>query len=95
MNSKTKFDRKSIRFKLWLSFITFAVVLIALIWFLQIFFLDHYYEEMKKDEVSKLANQIVSTYEEENYDLYRLVDTLNSLATINGDMYSDDFSGSD
>lgn len=87
MNSKIKFDHKSIRFKLWISFITFAVVLIALIWFLQIFFLNHYYEAMKKSEVSKLADQIVETYEEANYDLYQLVDTLNSLASINEDMY--------
>lgn len=87
MNLKTRFNPKSIRFKLLMTFVTFAVVLIALIWFLQIFFLDHYYEEMKKAEVSKLANQIVSTYEEEDYNLYQLVDTLNSLATINEDMY--------
>jgi len=42
---------------------------------------------MKKAEVSKLANQIVDTYEKENHDLYRLVDTLNSLASINEDTY--------
>ena len=87
MNLKTRFDRKSIRFKLWITFITFAVVLIGLIWFLQIFFLDHYYEEMKKAEVSKLADEIVETYEETGRDLYLLVDTLNSLASINEDVY--------
>ncbi|MBR3784892.1 MAG: hypothetical protein IKJ77_00585 [Firmicutes bacterium] len=87
MSSKTRFDRKSIRFKLWLSFITFAVVLVGLIWFLQIFFLDHYYEEMKKAEVSKLAKQIVETYEAQDQDLYLLVDTLNNLASINEDVY--------
>lgn len=87
MSSKSKFDRKSIRFKLWMSFITFAVVLIALIWFLQIFFLDNYYEEMKKAEVSKLANQIVEAYEDNGHDLFLLVDTLNNLASINEDVY--------
>lgn len=87
MSSKNRFDRKSIRFKLWMSFITFAVVLIALIWFLQIFFLDNYYEEMKKAEVSKLATQIVDAYEEQDHDLFLLVDTLNSLASINEDVY--------
>ncbi len=87
MNLKNRFDPKSIRFKLWMSFIIFAVVLIGLIWFLQIFFLDHYYEEMKKAEVSKLADQIVETYERKDYDLYELVDTLNNLASINEDVY--------
>ena len=87
MSTKNRFDRKSIRFKLWISFSIFAMVLIALIWFLQIYFLDNYYEEMKKAEVSKLAHQIVDAYEKEDYDLYRLVGTLNSLASINEDMY--------
>ena len=70
-----------------MSFITFAVVLIALIWFLQIFFLDNYYEEMKKAEVSKLANQIVEAYEENGQDIFLLVDTLNIMASINEDVY--------
>ena len=87
MSLKNRFDPKSIRFKLWMSFITFAVVLIALIWVLQIFFLDHYYEEMKKSEVSKLANQIVDAYEKHDHDLFLLVDTLNNLASINEDVY--------
>lgn len=87
MNLKSRFDFKSIRFKLWIYFIGFALLLIFLIWFLQIFFLEHFYEEMKKDEISKLANQIVRSYEDDDYDIFQLTDNLNNLATVNEDVY--------
>lgn len=87
MNLKSKFDFKSIRFKLWIYFIGFAMVLIMLIWGLQIFFLENFYEQMKKEEVSKLANQIVKSFEQDDYNVYDLVDNLNSLAAVNEDFY--------
>lgn len=87
MNLKSKFDFKSIRFKLWIYFIGFAMLLIFLIWFLQIFFLDNFYQEMKKSEVSKLANQIVRSYELADRDIYQLTDKLNDLANVNEDVY--------
>lgn len=68
-------------------FILFAFLLIGLIWFLQIFFLDHFYEEMKKAEVSKLANQIVASYEHNDYNLYALANDLNSISAYNEDAY--------
>lgn len=75
------------RFKLWIYFISFALLLITLIWGLQIFFLENFYEQMKKDEVSKLANQIVKAFEQDDYDIYALVDNLNRLSTVNEDYY--------
>ena len=87
MNLKTKFDRKSIRFKLWISFIAFATFLIGVIWFLQIFFLNNYYEQMKRSEVSKLANQIVETYEQKGQNMFLLVESLNDLAILYEDVY--------
>lgn len=63
MNLKNKFDFKSIKFKLWITFIGFALILIAMIWTLQIFFLNNYYEEMKINETTKIANQIKNDYD--------------------------------
>ena len=57
-----KIDFKSIKFKLWGYFIGFSVILIALIWILQIFFLDAYYEEMKMRETRKTANNIIQIF---------------------------------
>ena len=62
MNSKVKFDFKSIRFRLWLYFLAIALVILALIWFLQIFFLNNYYEDMKTKEVTQVADSISQAY---------------------------------
>lgn len=62
MNSKIKLDFQSIRFKLWFYFILFAVIIVSLIWILQIFLMNTYYEQMKVNEVTKLANEITEYY---------------------------------
>lgn len=87
MNLKNKFDFKSIRFKLWVYFIGFALLLIGLIWFLQIFFLNNYYGEMKRAEITKLANQIINAYEEQNNDPFKLTDILEDIYASNEDIY--------
>lgn len=83
MSSKSRFDFKSIKVKLWLYFIGFAAVLIALIWFLQIFFLNHYYEEMKISETTKIANRIVSEYRQGGDQLASKIQNL----AITNDIY--------
>lgn len=87
MNSKIKFDFHSIRFKLWGYFLGFALVLLGLIWLLQVFFLNNYYEEMKTTETTKLANQIIQAFHEEDESLYHLSETLYALASTNEDVY--------
>ena len=62
MSSKVRFDFKSIRFRLWLYFLSVALVILVLIWFLQIFFLNNYYEEMKSREVTQVAESIAQAY---------------------------------
>ena len=69
MNSKVNFDFKSIRFRLWLYFLAIALVILALIWFLQIFFLNHYYENMKTKEVTRVADSISIAYQLGDNDL--------------------------
>lgn len=87
MNLKSKFDFRSIRFKLWIYFIGFAMLLIGLIWFLQIFFLNHYYDHMKTSEITKIANLIIDAYEDEGNNPYALSDILNDVYAINEDIY--------
>ena len=69
MSSKVKFDFNSIRFKLWIYFLSVALVILALIWFLQIFFLKTYYEDMKINEVSKVGDAISIAYRMGDEDL--------------------------
>ena len=87
MNLKNRFDFKSIRFKLWIYFIGFAMLLIGLIWFLQIFFLNNYYDHMKTGEITKIANAVIDTYEDSGNDPYRLAEVLNDIYATNEDIY--------
>ena len=63
MNMRNKkFDFFSIRFKSWLYFIIFAIIIISLIWLLQMFFIDHYYEQMKISETQSNAQMLKTKY---------------------------------
>ena len=55
-------DFKSLNFKLWMYFTVFAVLILVLLWFLQIFFLNSYYEQMKITETNKIAHEITMAY---------------------------------
>lgn len=54
---------KSIRFRIWVYFLAFTAVLLALMWFLQIFFLNNYYEQMKVRETENTAFRILAAYD--------------------------------
>ena len=62
MSTKVKFDFNSIKFRLWLYFLAVAIVILALIWFLQVFLLNNSYENMKIKQVSSIANEIKISY---------------------------------
>lgn len=74
-------DFKSINFKVWLYFVAFATILLLILWGLQIFFLNNYYQEMKINETKRVANVITSQYENEN-----ILDIIRNLSYSN-DMY--------
>ena len=76
-----KMDPRSINFKVWLYFVTFATFLLIILWGLQIFFLNNYYQEMKINETNRVANVITSQYENEN-----ILDIIRNLSYSN-DMY--------
>jgi signal transduction histidine kinase len=63
-------DRKSLKFKIWIYFAVFAALLMSMLWFLQIIFLDSYYEEMKISETRRVAGNIISHYGEEDLVQY-------------------------
>ncbi|MGF6377047.1 signal transduction histidine kinase [Clostridiales Family XIII bacterium PM5-7] len=87
MNLKSKFDFKSIRFKLWIYFIGFALLLIGLIWMLQTFFLNNYYEAMKIQQTTKLANRIIDDFKRNDQNLVSLAEYLQKVAKTNSDVY--------
>ncbi len=56
----------TLTFKLWGYFVSFAVSIFVILWFMQVILLQSYYSSMKKSEVARLADQIQKNYDEEN-----------------------------
>lgn len=67
---KLKLNFKSIRFKVWMYFLIFTFVILFLIWFLQIFFLNNYYEKMKIVETQKTIATITDSYQHMNQEAF-------------------------
>lgn len=65
---KSWLDRKSLKFKLWLYLILFAAVIMLILWFLQIVFLNTYYKRMKASEIKKIGNELVSQFGEDDFE---------------------------
>lgn len=63
-----KFDFRSIRFRVWLYFLGFTVIILVLIYFLQIFFINNYYEEMKINRTEESAQEMMSLLNSGNQD---------------------------
>ena len=83
MSTKVKFDRKSIKFRLWLYFLSLVIGIVALIWVLQIFLLNNGYEEMKIKEVDKIASSIYHSYVRNDEKLTQSIQEL----SVSNDFY--------
>lgn len=57
----------TLTFKLWLYFVTFAVSIFVVLWFMQVIFLQSYYSSMKKNETQKLVSLIEKEYTNGDY----------------------------
>ncbi len=65
----SSFDHRSIKVRLWMYFMAFGLGVVALIWFLQLFFMNNYYEQMKIGEVTRVATSISHSYQKQSSDL--------------------------
>ena len=83
MSTKIKFDRRSIKFRLWIYFVGIGIGIVILIWFLQIFFLNNYYEHMKTTEVNRVASSIYHAYARGDDELTESIQDL----SISNDFY--------
>ena len=62
-----KIDRKSLKYQLWIYFVLFAVLIMAILWMLQIVFLRSFYQSMKTAQVVKIANSLINDYGNEDF----------------------------
>lgn len=80
MNTNPRFDFHSIKVKLWLYFLIFGLAVVSLIWFLQLFFMNNYYEQMKISEVTRVSSSISHSYQKNDSSLNS---TIQELSIIN------------
>lgn len=55
-------NSKSLTFALWLHFITLAVLIFVLLWFMQVVFLQTYYRTMKKTETAQIGTEVENIF---------------------------------
>lgn len=70
------FDHRSIKVRLWMYFMVFGLGVVALIWFLQSFFMNNYYEQMKIGEVTRVATSISHSYQKQSKALTNQIQEL-------------------
>ena len=61
---------RSLKVKLWCYFSAFSLLILAILWLLQIFFLNTYYENMKAHEIEKLGRNLIAEYSTEHFEDY-------------------------
>ena len=83
MSTKVSFDAGSIKFRLWVYFVAIGVGVVALIWFLHLFLLDTYYEDMKIAEVDRIAASISRSYQRDDPELTEAIQEL----SVSNDFY--------
>lgn len=64
-NKRIKIDFKSLKFKVWLTFILFSILIIGLLWISQVLFLQYYLNNYKENELKSIAQDIVNHYGQE------------------------------
>ena len=65
-------DKKSLKFKLWVTFIAFSCFIFILLWLLQTVFFTYFYESSKKDEIILTASLVMSKIYDE--DIQEIID---------------------
>lgn len=60
-------ETNTLTFKLWIYFISFAIALFMILWFMQVILLQSYYSSMKKSEAIRLAEEIEEAYVQGNF----------------------------
>ncbi|MBP5578480.1 MAG: HAMP domain-containing histidine kinase [Ruminococcus sp.] len=78
-------SRIPLKFKIWLYFIIFTVIVFALLWVFQIFFLERFYRGMAYRSAMKSMDTIVESYENDYKNGYKTLfyKTLSSVAGEN------------
>lgn len=95
-SAKKRIDFKSIKFKVWLSLMIFAVLIIGLLWVSQVIFLRYYTVKYKQNEFEKIAKELSDSYQGDYKSNYSAIANLNGcmveVVLINDGNYFVDYS---
>lgn len=70
-------SRIPLKFKVWLYFVLFTIVVFTLLWLFQILFLEDFYERMRISTASKCMGSIAESYNSGNEEeFYRKINTM-------------------
>lgn len=69
-----KLNKNSLIIRIWKYLIIFSISILLFLWLFQVIFLDKYYEWYKTKSIKKVANEIISNYENSDKFLYKLED---------------------
>ena len=90
---RRKFDSNSLKFKLWLYFMCFAALIMAVVWLAQVYMLNNSYEDMKTNQVNKFAQSISAQYRTGGFT-DRFLNNIKTMASTNDiDVIFEDASG--
>lgn len=78
---KLKFDKNSLKARIGLSFIMFALILMIFIWGFQVLFLNTFYQSMKESSTQNLMRHIEIAYSK--YDTAGFINTIADMASTN------------
>jgi ABC-type multidrug transport system fused ATPase/permease subunit len=78
---KLKFDGKSLKAKIGLHFILFALILMTFTWATQVLFLNTFYQTMKQNSTENLMRHIETAYGK--YDTAGFINTIADMASNN------------
>jgi len=77
-----KFQKNSLKSKIWIYLIIFSVSILAFLWLFQIIFLNSYYELIKTKDMENIINRVISNYK--NNDNNNFVNNLDSISFEKG-----------
>lgn len=67
-NASSKKTQRSLGTYVWICFMLFTVIILALLWFFQYFFVEMYYQSMKVRDLKECADQIAENIDSEDLD---------------------------
>ena len=78
---KLKFDKNSLKAKIGMNFILFAMILMVFLWATQVLFLNTFYQSMKENSTQNLMRHIETAYNK--YDTEGFINTIVDMAGTN------------